>query len=117
MSFDDDQDDEDENRKEGRREDEEEEVVVITGGGRGLGECVAEIYGIKGTNVAVLDLEVGNGDGEREGVRWYKCDVGNRAEVENVWARVVSDVRSSFDWTVLAPEICGKRYKNGASCG
>lgn len=99
-SRDEEDDDEDEDgHEEGRRKDEdggEEEVVVITGGGRGLGECVAGIYGIKGTAVAVLDLEAEKADGEMEGVRMYKCDVGNRAEVESVWARVVADVRLSF---------------------
>lgn len=87
--------DEDEERRDDNEE-EEEEVVVITGGGRGLGECVAEIYGIKGTNVASLDVEFEKGEGESEGVRRYKCDVGNRAEVERVWARVVADVRLPF---------------------
>lgn len=89
LSIDDDEDEDGE-------EEGGEEVVVVTGGGRGLGECVAEIYGIKGTSVAVLDLEVEKGQGEREGVRMYKCDVGNRAEVERVWARVVADVRLCF---------------------
>lgn len=84
-----------------------EEVVVITGGASGLGECVAEIYGIRGANVAVLDLDVEEGEEEREGVRRYKCDVGNRAEVETVWARVVADVRLSFHWHVLGREVDG----------
>lgn len=101
----DEDEDEYEDEEEGRRRDDDDdgaEVVVITGGGRGLGQCVAEIYGIKGANVAVLDLEVEKGEGEREGVWRYKCDVGNRAEVERVWARVVADVSLSFSWHNLA---------------
>lgn len=68
----------------------EEEVVVVTGGGRGLGACVAEIYGFRGGSVAVLDLEVE--EGEREGVRGYRCDVGDREQVERVWVRIVKEV-------------------------
>lgn len=116
-SRDEEDEDEGEDGDEGRRrrrkdeddEDEEEEVVVITGGGRGLGECVAGIYGIKGTAVAVLDLEAEKGERETEGVRMYKCDVGNRAEVESVWARVVADVRLSVYWGVLASEFGRER--------
>lgn len=105
-SRDEEEDDEGEDVDEGRRmkDENDEEVVVITGGGRGLGECVAGIYGIKGTAVAVLDLEAEKGDGEMEGVRMYQCDVGNRAEVESVWARVVADVRLSFCWGASAFE-------------
>lgn len=100
-------DDEDED---GEEEEGGEEVVVVTGGGRGLGECVAEIYGIKGTNVAVLDLEVEKGQGEREGVRMYKCDVGNRAEVERVWARVVADLGTPTVLINNAAVVHGKRF-------
>lgn len=83
-----------------RNVDLEEEVIVITGGARGLGLCVAEIYGIRGVAVAVLDLDIGKmGDGEGEGgVKYYKCDVGNRAQVEMVWGRVVKDVRLSCQY-------------------
>lgn len=65
-------------------------MVVITGGARGLGLCVAEIYGMRGANVAVLDREVE--EGEREGIRFYKCDVGNQKEVESIWKTVVKEV-------------------------
>lgn len=90
-----------------------EDVVVITGGASGLGKCVAEIYGIRGANVAVLDLDVEEGEDERGGVRTYKCDVGNRAEVETVWARVVADVRFSFHWHVLVEKFMGQRTQIG----
>ncbi|KAL8702963.1 MAG: hypothetical protein Q9201_003867 [Fulgogasparrea decipioides] len=68
-----------------------EEVVVVTGGASGLGRCVAEIYAMKGVGVAVLDVGVKE-EGEREGVRWYRCDVGNRTMVQRVWKRVNEDV-------------------------
>lgn len=81
----------------------EEEVVVISGGARGLGLCVAEIYGMRGGSVAVLDLEGGEereeggegregGEERGDGVRFYQCDVGDRREVEKVWARIVAEV-------------------------
>lgn len=83
----------------------EDEVVVITGGVGGLGACLAEIFALRGVGVAVLDIEVppkwatdeglakGPADGEeKEGVRFYYCDVGNHEQVERVWGRVVKDV-------------------------
>jgi len=76
-----------------REVDWEEEVVVITGGGRGLGRCVAEMLGMRGVGVAVLDLDGGEGRGEEgASVRVWKCDVGDREEVERVWGEVVRDV-------------------------
>ncbi|KAM0795300.1 putative short-chain dehydrogenase/reductase family protein [Usnea florida] len=83
----------------------EDEVVVITGGVGGLGGCLAEIFALRGVGVAVLDVEVpptwakaeglakGPADGEeREGVRYYYCDVGNYEQVERVWDTVVRAV-------------------------
>lgn len=76
-----------------REVDWEEEVVVVTGGARGLGGCVAEVLGMRGVGVAVMDLDVGGGRGEEGGsVRYYQCDVGDREEVERVWGEVVRDV-------------------------
>lgn len=68
-------------------------MVVITGGARGLGLCVAEIYGMRGASVAVLDREVE--EGEREGIRFFKCDVGHKKEVERVWETVVKEVSAA----------------------
>lgn len=90
----------------------EDEVVVVTGGMGGLGGCLAEILALRGVAVAVLDVArvpraraggEGDGDGEggeeelvdgeeREGVRYYYCDVGDGEQVERVWGRVVKDV-------------------------
>ena len=79
----------------------EDEVVVITGGVGGLGACLAEIFALRGVGVAVLDIEVppgwakaeglagGPADGEeKEGVRYYHCDVGNYTQVEGTWVRI-----------------------------
>ena len=83
----------------------ENEVVVITGGVGGLGACLAEIFALRGVEVAVLDIEVppkwatdeglavGPADGEeKEGVRYYHCDVGNDKQVEATWGRIVKQV-------------------------
>lgn len=70
-----------------------DEVVVVTGGMTGLGRCIAEIYAMKGVGVAVLDVNVKE-EGENEGVRWYKCDVGNPSMVQETWSRINDDVGS-----------------------
>lgn len=77
----------------------EDEVIVITGGAGGLGGIIAEIYGMKGVSVAVLDVRkpewVAKTDGggeEMETVRWYECDVGDRAQVEKVGTQIEKDV-------------------------
>ena len=71
-----------------------DEVIVITGGASGLGLCIAEIYGMRGASVAVMDVkEVGEKLGA-EGVEFYKCDVGNSGQVDKVWAQIVKDVGS-----------------------
>ncbi|KAL2055200.1 hypothetical protein ABVK25_004538 [Lepraria finkii] len=82
----------------------EDEVVVITGGLGGLGGCLAEIFALRGVEVAVLDIAVARtketkkdgqdvSDGEeKEGVRYYCCDVGDHEEVKTVWARVTEDL-------------------------
>ena len=74
-----------------RKIDLEEEVIVITGGASGLGLTIAEVYGMRGASVAVLDVKELEGAEER-GVRWYRCDVGNREEVERVRGLVEKDV-------------------------
>lgn len=68
-----------------------DEVVVVTGGASGLGRCMAEIYAMKGVGVAVLDVSVKE-EGEREGVRWYKCDVGDKAMVKKIWKQISDDL-------------------------
>ncbi|KAL9041729.1 MAG: hypothetical protein Q9214_004007 [Letrouitia sp. 1 TL-2023] len=68
-----------------------DEIVVITGGLSGLGRCLAEIYALKGVGVAVLDIGVKE-EGEREGVRWYKCDVSDREKLEKTWERIKVDL-------------------------
>ena len=68
-----------------------EEVIVITGGASGLGLLIAEVYGMRGASVAVLDVrEMENG--EARGVTYYKCDVGDKSQVTKVAAQIEKEV-------------------------
>ena len=56
---------------------------------------LAEMLGRRGVPVAVLDVRPGRweqGNGEVDGVRWYKCDVGSREEVVRVKGLVEKEV-------------------------
>jgi hypothetical protein len=70
-----------------------EEVIVITGGASGLGLLIAEVYGMRGATVAVLDVkEMENG--EARGVTYYECDVTDKAQIARVAAEIERDVSS-----------------------
>ena len=74
-----------------RKVDFSKEVIVITGGASGLGLLIAEVYGMRGATVAVLDvMELESG--EARGVEVYKCDVGNPQEVARVALEIERDV-------------------------
>ena len=77
-----------------RKVDIEQEVVVITGGLRGLGRCIADMYALRGVSTAVLNVGIKEDkEGESaEGWIGYRCDVGNRDEVDRVWPRIVKEV-------------------------
>lgn len=68
-----------------------EEVIVITGGSSGLGLLIAEVYGMRGASVAVLDVnEMENT--EARGVTFYKCDVSDKAQVAKVANEIEKEV-------------------------
>ncbi|KAL2855088.1 hypothetical protein BJX68DRAFT_264235 [Aspergillus pseudodeflectus] len=72
-----------------------EEVIVITGGASGLGRLIAQIYGLRGVSVAVLDIaaeEDVKGWEEVSGVEYYQCNVGIREEVERARERILKDL-------------------------
>lgn len=72
-----------------------EEVVVITGGASGLGKILAEIYGMRGASVAVLDVSEPEKESEGlAGVQYYVCDVGDAAAVEKAKMQIEKDVRA-----------------------
>ncbi|PGH13836.1 hypothetical protein AJ79_03404 [Helicocarpus griseus UAMH5409] len=83
------EDEEDEEELE--ENEEEEEVVVVAGGASGLGLLIAETYGMRGVGVAVLDIkDVGEVEEWEEShrARYFRCDVGDWAEVERVKERI-----------------------------
>ncbi|KAI4698859.1 hypothetical protein J4E81_005471 [Alternaria sp. BMP 2799] len=76
-----------------REVDLEEEVIVITGGVDGLGGLLAETYGMRNANIAVLDMkEVDEDEAENKGVVYYKCDVSDAKQVEAAVAKIVDDL-------------------------
>lgn len=70
------------------------EVVVITGGAGGLGKIMAEMYGMRGVSVALLDISepVWESEGMAD-VKFYRCDVGKRTDVERAKGQIEKDVR------------------------
>jgi hypothetical protein len=68
-----------------------EEVIVITGGASGLGLLIAEVYGMRGATVAVLDVK-GLESGEARGVSVYNCDVGDKEQVAKAAVEIQRDV-------------------------
>ncbi|KAK3633505.1 hypothetical protein LTR56_015758 [Elasticomyces elasticus] len=61
----------------------DEAVVVITGGASGLGKIIAEMYGMRGASVAVLDVQKPEKESEGlAGVQFYQCDVGDAEAVQ-----------------------------------
>jgi len=75
-----------------RKVDFSDEVIVVTGGASGLGLLIAEVYGMRGATVAVLDVKDLE-SGEARGVSVYKCDVGDKDQVAKVAIKIERDVR------------------------
>lgn len=70
-----------------------EEVIVITGGVDGLGGLLAETYGMRSANIAVLDIKkVDEDEAEDKGVVYYQCNVGDAKQVQAAAAKIVEDV-------------------------
>ncbi|KAF2238243.1 putative short-chain dehydrogenase/reductase family protein [Viridothelium virens] len=83
-----------------------EEVVVITGGASGLGLLLAETFGMRGASVAVLDLKEQD---EAKGVSFYKCDVSERCELEDVANRITDELGTPTILINNAGVVNGKR--------
>jgi hypothetical protein len=75
-----------------RKVDFSDEVIVVTGGASGLGLLIAEVYGMRGATVAVLDVKDLE-SGEARGVSVYKCDVGDKDQVAKVAIEIERDAR------------------------
>ncbi|KAK3621711.1 hypothetical protein LTR56_022475 [Elasticomyces elasticus] len=71
----------------------DEEVVVITGGASGLGKIIAEMYGMRGASVAVLDVHKPEKESEGlAGVHFYQCDVGDAEAVQKAREQIEKDL-------------------------
>ncbi|TLD24705.1 short chain dehydrogenase/reductase [Venturia nashicola] len=74
-----------------REVDLDEEVIVITGGSNGLGRLIADFYAMRGASVAVLDVAKRDDD-DMMGLEFYRCDVGDRTQVEAAAAKLRKDL-------------------------
>ncbi|OHE99160.1 short-chain dehydrogenase [Colletotrichum orchidophilum] len=88
-----------------------EEVIVITGGASGLGLLIAEVYGMRGATVAVLDINDME-NGEARGVTFYKCDVTDKAQVARVAAQIERDLGTPTVLINNAAIVKGKSLLN-----
>lgn len=85
-----------------------EEVIVVTGGASGLGLLLAEVYGMRGATVAVLDkadLE----STDARGITHYKCDVSDRAQIASVAAEIERDLGTPTILVNNAAVVTGKK--------
>ena len=69
---------------------------MITGGASGLGLLMAEVYGMRGGSVAVLDVREPENE-EARGIKYYRCDVGDRGQVAAVAKQIEQDVGLLFE--------------------
>ena len=65
---------------------------MITGGASGLGLLIAEVYGMRGVSVAVLDVKEAPEGGEARNVAFYKCDVGCLERVKEVREKIEEEL-------------------------
>jgi NAD(P)-dependent dehydrogenase (short-subunit alcohol dehydrogenase family) len=72
---------------------------------------VAEVYGMRGATVAVLDVNDME-NGEAKGVTFYKCDVTDKARLAQVAKDIERDVSNPISLAVQAKQ----RYKVSVRC-
>ena len=77
-----------------------EEVIVITGGASGLGLLIAEVYGMRGATVAVLDVKDLE-SGDARGVSHYRCNVGDKDQVAKAAIDIERDVCTESSFAML----------------
>ncbi|KAI1456179.1 NAD(P)-binding protein [Annulohypoxylon moriforme] len=85
-----------------------EEVIVITGGASGLGLLIAEVYGMRGATVAVLDTADLESTDAR-GITYYKCDVRDKAQIARVAAEIERDLGTPTVLINNAGVVIGKK--------
>jgi NAD(P)-dependent dehydrogenase (short-subunit alcohol dehydrogenase family) len=73
----------------------ENKVAIVTGAAKGIGLAVAKRFAADGARVIVADIDEDAGSraveevGVHSAVRFVRCDVGDKADVENLVAGVV----------------------------
>ncbi|KAI0479181.1 NAD(P)-binding protein [Xylariaceae sp. FL0804] len=85
-----------------------EEVIVITGGASGLGMLIAEVYGMRGATVAVLDTADMDSTDAR-GITHYRCDVTDQAQIARVAAEIERDLGTPTILINNAAVVIGKK--------
>ncbi|KAI0555979.1 hypothetical protein F4679DRAFT_12452 [Xylaria curta] len=85
-----------------------EEVIVITGGSSGLGLLVAEVYGMRGATVAVLDINPPEST-EARGITYYQCDVSDKAQIAHVATEIERDLGTPTVLINNAAVVLGKK--------
>ncbi|KAI0200574.1 short-chain dehydrogenase [Astrocystis sublimbata] len=85
-----------------------EEVIVITGGSSGLGLLVAEVYGMRGATIAVLDTNPPEST-EARGITYYQCDVTDRAQIARVAQEIERDLGTPTILINNAAVVTGKK--------
>ncbi|KAI1185646.1 short-chain dehydrogenase [Nemania serpens] len=85
-----------------------EEVIVITGGASGLGLLIAEVYGMRGATVAVLDINPLEST-EARGITYYQCDVADKAQIGRVAAEIERDLGTPTVLINNAAVVIGKK--------
>ncbi|VUC35147.1 unnamed protein product [Clonostachys rosea] len=88
-----------------------EEVIVITGGAGGMGLLLAEVYGMRGASVAVLDVAEME-DADERGVTFYKCDVGDSKQLARVAAQIEEDLGTPTVLINNAAVVAGRSLLN-----
>jgi NAD(P)-dependent dehydrogenase (short-subunit alcohol dehydrogenase family) len=85
-----------------------EEVIVITGGASGLGLLIAEVYGMRGATVAVLDVTELESTDVR-GITYYKCDITDKQQIAQVRKEIERDLGLPTILINNAAEVVGKK--------